>query len=358
MKDDTRTLHHRRCQVGGNEGNGMPVWPMAVDGRNKEWSGSGCWGRGMRLIIIIINPDLPFVVRTDTSTDGIRAILLQEDADGKRHIVEYAGKAFSDTQKRYAANEQEATAVMYALERWSHYLLGRKFKLEADHEPLKWLQTKQRSKGKLGRMALRLAEFDQMEIVHIPGRRNADADALSKMASINKVNGDSMISEGEITTNLAAEIGEMQDKDFKLEEATLKDPSKFSLRNGCWYFSEEPNWYRLCLPQSKLKEVLMFCHNENGHLRIDRTLELVRTRFYWPNLRDDVRNWVRKCCQCSTMKDTTPNPRISPMMKIEADILEPFQKVAIDILDLTKTTSGNKNVIILIIFRNGSKQSL
>src|SRR5699024_2999118 len=110
------------------------------------------------------------------------AILLLE-VDGQRHVVEYASKRFSKAQLRYPIIEKEATAIMFALNKWEHYLLGSKFKIETDHKPLEWLRTKGDCRGKLGRMALRLEEFERFNINYIPGSKNADADALSRIVA-------------------------------------------------------------------------------------------------------------------------------------------------------------------------------
>src|SRR5699024_11925949 len=64
-----------------------------------------------------------FIVRTDASGFGMGAVLLQE-VDGHRRIIEYASKQFTETQKRYPTIEQEATAILWALIKWQHFLLG------------------------------------------------------------------------------------------------------------------------------------------------------------------------------------------------------------------------------------------
>lgn len=107
-------------------------------------------------VVAMTHPDRSFIVKTDASNNGIGAILLQEDSSGVRRVIEYAGYSFNERQKRYSTIEQEATAILYALERWQKYLLGREFLLESDHKPLMWLKSKKDVRGKLGRMVLRL----------------------------------------------------------------------------------------------------------------------------------------------------------------------------------------------------------
>ena len=134
-------------------------------------------------------PDVtkPFIVRTDASGTGMGAVLLQE-IDGHRRVIEYASKQFTDTQMRYPTIEQEATAILWALIKWQHFLLGGGFVLETDHRPLQFITTKINSNGKLARMALRLQEFQPFKVIHIPGKDNQEADFLSRMvATINQI---------------------------------------------------------------------------------------------------------------------------------------------------------------------------
>ena len=42
----------------------------------------------------------------------------------------------SDTERRYAQVEKEALAVTWACEKFSTYILGKKFMIEMDHKPL------------------------------------------------------------------------------------------------------------------------------------------------------------------------------------------------------------------------------
>lgn len=49
---------------------------------------------------------------------------------------------------------------------------------------------------------------------------------------------------------------------------------------------------QLILPEELRAVVLQSFHNDMGHLRIERTIDLVRTRFYWPKMAADVEKKV------------------------------------------------------------------
>ena len=98
-------------------------------------------------------PDLnhPFIVGSDASDNGTGAVLMQ-DVEGRRRVVDFMSRTFSDTEKRYSTNEREATAILWALDKWHYYLLGRQFSMKrngpqatsvaADQGGLAW-QTRQ-----------------------------------------------------------------------------------------------------------------------------------------------------------------------------------------------------------------------
>ena len=42
------------------------------------------------------------------------------------------------------------------------------------------------------------------------------------------------------------------------------------------------------LPKSFIYKVILACHDDNGHLGMERTLGLLQERFFWPKMADDV----------------------------------------------------------------------
>ncbi len=65
-----------------------------------------------------------FVVCTDASSKVICAVLSQADEDGRDHLIHYASRALSTAESNYSAFEREALGVIFALQKFCHYLIS------------------------------------------------------------------------------------------------------------------------------------------------------------------------------------------------------------------------------------------
>ena len=88
----------------------------------------------------------------------------------------------SDTERKYIQVEKEALTVTWACEKFSTYILGKKFMIKMDHKPLiPLLGTKNLDNlpPKVLRFRLRLSRF-KYDISHVPGKLLYTADTLSR----------------------------------------------------------------------------------------------------------------------------------------------------------------------------------
>ncbi|CAB1098409.1 unnamed protein product [Ectocarpus sp. CCAP 1310/34] len=127
-----------------------------------------------------------FVVHTDASELGVGAFLAQpsKDSTGDKavDIVAYYSKRFKAGQRHYSPTMKECTAVVWALTHWRPYLWGRQITCHTDHQALTYLYHMQDTSNMLTRWAICLQNFD-FTVKHVPGKLNVVPDTLSRIFS-------------------------------------------------------------------------------------------------------------------------------------------------------------------------------
>jgi hypothetical protein len=129
----------------------------------------------------LYDPQAETKIAADASSFGLGAVLLQHK-DSIWKAVAFASRVMSETERRYAQIEKEALATVWACEKFSNYLLGKRFLFETDHKPLvPLLGTKQLDSlpPRVLRFRLRLDRVNY-SIVHVPGKLLYTADTLSR----------------------------------------------------------------------------------------------------------------------------------------------------------------------------------
>lgn len=88
-------------------------------------------------ILVYPNFDLPFVLETDASIQGLGAILSQKQRDGLVHPVAYANRALLPAERSYSISELETLAVVWAIQYFLAYLYGHQVTVITDHSAVK-----------------------------------------------------------------------------------------------------------------------------------------------------------------------------------------------------------------------------
>ena len=89
-----------------------------------------------------ISYELPIVLRTDASLDGVGAILFNLDGTEEKPIW-FLSKAFNQTERLWSTIEQEAFGVFWAIIALEHILLGHRFRVQTDHRNLVFVEKSQ-----------------------------------------------------------------------------------------------------------------------------------------------------------------------------------------------------------------------
>ena len=126
----------------------------------------------------------PISLAVDASDSHIGAVLQQQLPDKSWSPLAFFSKKLSDAEKKYSAFDRELLAAHSSVRHFRFMLEGREFTIFTDHKPLThalfrssppWSARQQRHLSYL-------AEFTS-SIVHIPGKENVVADALSRPVS-------------------------------------------------------------------------------------------------------------------------------------------------------------------------------
>ena len=124
---------------------------------------------------------MEFILETDTSYDGLGAVLSQKQ-EGTRVVIAYASRSPLGAERNcenYSSKKLELLAVKWAVcEKFREYLQGSSFVILTDNNPLTCLMSKSKLPATEQRWASALAGFN-FRIKYRPGKHNGNADGLS-----------------------------------------------------------------------------------------------------------------------------------------------------------------------------------
>jgi hypothetical protein len=130
--------------------------------------------------LVFLDWSKEFHVHVDASSIALGEILAQPGVGDIDHPIAFPSRKLSTSKINYTTTEREGLVMVYALQKFRHYLLGGHFKMFIDHSALKYLVNKPVLGGIICIWLLLFQEYD-FEIVVKPGRMNKGPDHLSKL---------------------------------------------------------------------------------------------------------------------------------------------------------------------------------
>ena len=130
-------------------------------------------------VLQVPNWDIHFQISSDASYIAIGVVLGQEE-DKKPYAIYYISKNLTPVVLNYTITEKEFLAVIYAINKFRHYVTRYLLFLYTNHSTIKYLANKPITSGRVTRWLLLLQEFD-ITIRDQLGKENLVSDILSRV---------------------------------------------------------------------------------------------------------------------------------------------------------------------------------
>ena len=133
-------------------------------------------------------------------------------------------------------------------------------------------------------------------------------------------------------------------------KTVLRHKHRFILRNGLLYKkiqfgSKDKSLLQFVLPTNYRSQAIKVCNDDIVHQGLQRSLDLLKDRFYWPGMNDEMENHNQKCERYLHYK-SKPQKKKTELCPITAT--HPLELVHMDFLTI-QLGKTDKDVNILII---------
>ena len=219
----------------------------------------------------------------------------------------------TNSQKNYSVMEKELFAAKEAFQKWSHFLLGRKFTWLTDNAALAWAHKLRGRKLKISQWLSEISEYDisiqrqsssAMKVSDCLSRNFAEVNALQ----ISKINLAELQNDDQLLHNIQryAKNDRWPNRPSQSERpfALVRDRLIFGNRDELVYV--ENNMTKTVLPKALWNDLLKAFHDLNGHPGEKITIDQLNRNYFWPGLTKLVKSHIHTCHDCQTAK---PNLR-------------------------------------------------
>ena len=314
-----------------------------------------------------------FVLDTDASHDCIGAVLSQIQ-NGQERVIAYGSRALTKCERAYCVTRKELLSVYYFCKHFKHYLLGRQFTIRTDHKALTWMLNWQNpNTSQYCLWKAELQHYD-MQVEYRKGKENVNADFVSRLKNCEQCEvkhedpkkkrnvkilqtNDNAINDSSDVVNLLVidsvqKLVENWDTQCNKDmcktpyiESVTKLKDKMQIRDGLLYFRKDGKRC-LVIEESQIDKVIIDYHKQLGHLGVNKTYQVIKDRFFWPNMKAMINNSLKQCIPCQIYKEKQPHKRSKLILNETSHC---FERIGIDICGPFKRSRNGYRYTLLCI---------
>ncbi len=312
------------------------------------------------------NEKLDYKIVVDAGPKAVGGILLQDFEDGE-HPIAYEHHRLSDAEEKYSQYEKEFLGLLHCLRKWKHYYLGKKVVVLTDNQPLvSLLKTSKDPHHRIARWLEELQRYNP-ELIHIGGKKNP-ADALSRVElktaseylaitddlhEVNVIHSESLSIDIDPVVDWPLIIADYLESGSWLEVSDEELSRKLVREERNFAFDDNGNFIRVkdgtkvaYLPSEKRELNMKRFHEGLGHLKYGSIIGLIKRRYWWPDMDNDVKRHIRTCRECQLdATSETPDLPVTPIPSMGL----PFERWGIDWIGPLPTTLGGNRYVFTAI---------
>jgi hypothetical protein len=256
-------------------------------------------------ILRIIDPEEDFIICTDACNEGLGGVLSQNG-----FVICYESRKLKDHERNYATHDLELAAIVHALRKWRHYLMGKRFELRTDNDGLKYLFDHPNLNFIQSKWLEFLSEYD-FDIKHIKCKENKVVDALSR--KVCELHATTMIM---YQTNIKRKFMEAANTDLQYKElVAMLQQSKMIQKVDNYKLGIDgiplcKN--RIFVPnfQGLKRMILHETHNVPyaGHPGYQKTMAAIKSHYFWLGMKKEISEYIARCMECQKVKVENRHP--------------------------------------------------
>jgi len=255
---------------------------------------------------VLILPDFtkPFIIQCDASGCGVGAVLMQQERP-----IAFMSQVIHRKALHLSTYEKELMALVLVVKKWCSYVLGQTFRVQTDHQSLKYLLEQKVGTPMQQKWLTKLLGFDFL-VGYKKGKENLVADALSRKFE----NAPAMLTALTFPAdNWISTLRDSYSEDPKLQKLISGfaghklDETKYDMKDGLLFYKG-----RLYISDSSVlkNQFLHLSHGspQAGHSGFHKTLSRAKANFYWMGMKADIKNFIKECDIYQRNKNETIHP--------------------------------------------------